>query len=83
MTVYYENAALINKFLNETETSLSVTVDDPTGANGYTFYMPRIKYNGASVPVSNMQSRFIELPFVALKSASAGYNLRLTRTSGT
>jgi hypothetical protein len=83
MTVYYEDAALINKFLNETETSLSVTVDDPTGANGYTFYMPRIKYNGASVPVSNMQSRFIELPFVALKSASAGYNLRLTRTSGT
>jgi hypothetical protein len=83
MTVYYEDAALINKFLNETETSLSVTVDDPTGANGYTFYMPRIKYNGAPVPVANMQSRFIELPFVALKSASAGYNLRLTRTSGT
>jgi hypothetical protein len=83
MTVYYEDATLINKFLNETETSLSVTVDDPTGANGYTFYMPRIKYNGASVPVANMQSRFIELPFVALKSASAGYSLRLTRTSGT
>jgi hypothetical protein len=83
MTVYYEDAALINKFLNETETSLSVTVDDPTGANGYTFYMPRIKYNGAAVPVANMTSRFIELPFVALKSASAGYNLRLTRTSGT
>jgi hypothetical protein len=84
MTVYYEDAALINKFLNETETSLSVTVDDPTGANGYTFYMPRVKCNGASVPVANMQSRFIELPFVALKgTGGSGYSLRLTRTSGT
>jgi hypothetical protein len=83
MTVYYEDATLINKFLNETETSLSITVDDPTGGNGYTFYMPRIKYNGATVPVANMQSRLIELPFVALKDLSAGYSLRLTRTSGT
>lgn len=84
MTVYYEDAALINKFLNETETSLSVTVDDPTGANGYTFYFPRIKYNGANVPVANMQSRMIELPFVALKgTGGTPFSLRCTRTSGT
>jgi hypothetical protein len=30
-----------------------------------------------------MQSRMIELPFVALKDTGAGYSLRLTRTSGT
>lgn len=83
LTVYYEDAALINKFLNETETELSVTVDDPTGTNGYTFYFPRIKYNGANVPVANMQSRFIELPFVALRDPTTGTSLRLTRTSGT
>lgn len=83
ITVYYEDATLINKFLNETESVLSITVDDPTGANGYTFYLPRVKYNGAPVPVANMQSRFITLPFVALKDSSAGYSLRLTRTSGT
>jgi hypothetical protein len=84
MTVYYEDDALIDKFLDETETSLSVTVDDPTGSNGYTFYMPRVKYNGANVPVANMQSRMIELPFVALKgSGGNAYSLRVTRTSGT
>ena len=83
ITAYYEDAALINKFINETESELSITVDDPTGANGYTFYMPRIKYNGATVPVANSQGRMIELPFFALKDASAGYSLRLTRTSGT
>ncbi len=81
MTVYYEDATLIDKFLNETESSLTVAVDDPTGTNDYTFYFPRIKYNGAAVPVANMQSRFIELPFVALKDAAAGYSLRLTRPS--
>jgi hypothetical protein len=84
MTVYYEDATLINKFLNETETSLSVTVDDPTGSNGYTFFFPRIKYNGASVPVANPQSRFIEIPFVALKGTGGNpFSLRLTRTTGT
>ena len=83
LTAYYEDDALIDKFLAETETELSVTVDDPTGANGYTFYMPRVKFNGAAVPVANMQSRLVEIPFVALKDTSAGYSLRLTRTSGT
>jgi hypothetical protein len=83
MTVYYEDETFIDKFLNETESVLSVTVDDPTGTNGYTFYFPRIKYNGAAVPVANMQSRMIELPFVALKDDVTGYSLRLTRTSGT
>jgi hypothetical protein len=79
MTVYYKDAALINKFINETESSLSVTVDSPSGADDYTFYFPRIKYNGASVPVANMQSRMIELPFVALRDSVTGYALRLTR----
>lgn len=81
LTAHYEDATLINKFLNETESVLSVSVDDPTGLNQYTFYMPRIKYNGNSVPVANMQSRLIELPFVALKDSVTGYSLRLTRTA--
>lgn len=83
MTVHYENETLINKFLNEVPSSLSVTVDDPTQTNGYTFMFPRVKYNGASVPVANPQSRFIELPFIALFSSSAQTNLKIIRTSGT
>jgi len=30
ITAYFEDDALINRFLNETETELSVSVDDPT-----------------------------------------------------
>lgn len=81
MTVYYEDETLINKFLNETESAIEVSVDDPTGSNSYTFLFPRVKYNGASVPVQNPQSRLITLPFVALYDATEGTNIKLTRTS--
>ena len=81
MTVYYENETLINKFLNETESELQVEVDDPTGSNPYTFYFPRVKYNGADVPLANPQSRIITLPFVSLYDGTEGSNLTLTRTS--
>ena len=81
MTVYYENADLINKFLNETESSIEVTVDDPTGSSDYTFLFPRVKYNGASVPLANPQSRLITLPFVALYDSTEATNIKLTRTA--
>lgn len=81
MTVYYEDATLINKFINETESTIEVSVDDPTGLNPYTFLFPRVKYNGASVPLSNPQSRLITLPFVALYDSTEATNLKITRTS--
>lgn len=81
MTVYYEDQTLINKFLNETESSIEVSIDDPTGANPYTFLFPRVKYNGASVPLQNPQSRLITLPFVALYDTVENTNLKMTRTS--
>lgn len=80
MTVYYEDATLINKFLNETESTIQVSVDDPTGASDYTFLFPRVKYNGASVPLANPQSRLITLPFVALYDSVENTNLKLTRS---
>ena len=80
MTVYYEDQTLINKFLNETESSIEVSIDDPTGANPYTFLFPRVKYNGASVPLQNPQSRLITLPFVALYDTVENTNLKMTRT---
>jgi hypothetical protein len=80
ITVYYEDETLINKFLNETESSILVSVDDPTGGNAYTFEFPRVKYNGASVPLQNPQSRLITLPFVSLYDSTEGTNLKLTRS---
>jgi hypothetical protein len=81
MTLYYQDAVLIAKFLAETESSLSVVMDDRVAGKNYTFLMPRIKINGAAVPVGNPQSRLITVPFVALKDSSTGTQLRITRTT--
>jgi len=80
LTVYYESAALISKFLDETESELQVSVASPGGSDAYTFYLPRIKYNGADAPLANPQSRFITLPFVSLYDATEGSNLVITRS---
>jgi hypothetical protein len=81
MTIYYEDETIINKFLNETESALEVSVDDPTGSNAYTFLFPRVKYNGAAVPLQNAQSRLITVPFVALYDTTEVTNLKLTRST--
>ena len=81
MTIYYQDAALITKFLAETESSLSIVLDDRVAGKTYTLLMPRIKINGAAVPVANPQSRLMTVPFVALKDSVTGTQLRITRTT--
>ena len=78
--VFYQDAVLINKFLNETESSLQIVLDDRVAGLGYTLLMPRIKINGAAVPVGSPASRLITLPFVALRDSTTGTQLRITRT---
>jgi hypothetical protein len=81
ITAYFEDTALINRFLNETETELTVSVNDPTGTNAYTFDFPRIKINSADVPVDGPTSRIITMSFVALYNATELSNLVITRTA--
>jgi hypothetical protein len=80
LTAYFEDAALITRFLNETETELSVSVDDPTGSNEYTFLFPRVKINSADVGVDGPNSRTISMSFVALYDSTQGTNLKITRS---
>ena len=79
MTAYFEDASLINRFLNETETEIEVSVDDPTGANSYTFSFPRVKINSADVGVDGPTSRMISMSFVALYDTTEATNLKITR----
>lgn len=79
LTAYFEDADLMNRFLNETETEMTVSVDDPTGGNAYTFEFPRIKVNGADIPVDNPQSRTVTMPFVAIYDSTAGTNFMIKR----
>jgi hypothetical protein len=79
LTAYFEDATLINRFLNETETEIEVSVDDPTGVNSYVFTFPRVKINSADVGVDGPTSRMISMSFVALYDATEGTNLKITR----
>ena len=80
ITAYFDDATLVNRFLNETQTALEVSVDDPTGSSDYTFLFPRVKINGADVPVDGPTSRIITLPFVALFDTATNSNIQLTRS---
>ena len=79
ITAYFEDATLINRFINETATGLQVEVDDPSAGSGYTWLFPRIKINGADVPVDNPSSRIITMPFVALYDTTTSTNLRIKK----
>ena len=81
LTAYFEDATLINRFLNETETEIEVSVDDPTGNNSYTFQFPKVKINSADVGVDGPTSRMISLSFVALYDTTELTNLKITRPS--
>ena len=79
LTAYFEDASLINRFLNETETEIEVSVNDPTGSNAYTFQFPKVKINSADVGVDGPTSRMVNMSFVALFDATEATNLKITR----
>jgi len=79
ITTYFEDADILNRFLDETESELIVSVNDPTGSNTYTFGFPRIKVNGADVPVEGDGPRIITLPFVALYDTTEDTNFYIER----
>ena len=79
LTAYFEDAALINRFLNETETALEVSVGD--GTNDLTFLFPRIKVNSADVGVDGPTSRIVNISFVALRDSTEASNLTITRSA--
>lgn len=81
LTAFFKDDDLINRFINETESELKVSVDDPTGANPYTFNFPRIKVNSADTGVDGPGQRLITMSFVALYDDTEDTNFIVTRTT--
>ena len=80
ITAFFDNADLLEKFLDETESSMVINLIDPEG-NSYEFNLPRIKYNGGQPDVSGEGSITITLPIQALYDVAEGSQLTITRTS--
>ena len=70
LSMRYKDAAMINRFLNETETAISASFNDPSGGNEYKFLFPRCKLMAADIPVDGPASRIITIPFKALRDTT-------------
>lgn len=70
-TVLFENATLYNKFINETESAMVITLTD--GATGtMTFNLPKIKYGTGNFQIPKEGPITLQMEFQALYDETAG-----------
>ena len=79
VTVFFEDADMLLKFINETESSMAFTLPDGAG-NKYTFTVPRLKYSGGQPDVGGEGPITLAMPFQALRDAVSGSNIIIKRT---
>jgi len=77
ITAYFEAAALLEKFVNETSSSLQFELGDLV--NKYTFLIPNLKYTGGQPDIQGEGPVLLTMPFQAIYSASEGSQIKITR----
>ena len=78
VSAYFENSTLVNKFLNETDSSVVFSLPDGAG-NMLRVTIPRIKYTGGQPDVSGEGPIILSMPFQALLDPAEGSNIRIER----
>jgi hypothetical protein len=78
VTVFFENSALLEKFINETESSIAFDTPDTAG-NIYTWTIPRLKFNGGQPDVKGDGPITLGIPFQALLDSVTSTNLSIER----
>lgn len=81
VSAYFADLNLLEKFINETESKISVVLGPEEGPS-YTITLPRIKYTGGSNAVGNEGAIQLDMPFQALYDSSTRTNITITRTPG-
>lgn len=79
ITAYFENSALVEKFVNETESSITFSLPDAAG-NLQKIRIPRIKYTGGQPDVAGEGPVTLTMPFQALLDTSEATNILFERT---
>jgi len=80
ITAYFENTDLMNKFINETATSLEFDLVSEAG-DTLKFTLPNVKYGSGQPDVSGDGSVTISLDFQALYDAATLSNIIIERTA--
>lgn len=79
VSAFFENSTLLDKFINETESSIDFTLTDTAG-NAYFFDLPRIKYSTGQPDVADEGPVTITFDFQSLLNASDSTNMIINRT---
>lgn len=79
VTAFFEDSRLVDKFINEEDSSIKFTLPDAEG-NLMTFVIPRLKYTGGQPDVDGEGSITLSLPFQALLDSTTGSNFFIQRT---
>lgn len=78
LTVYFEDSSMVEKFVNETTSSLVFYLGDLAG-NKYRVTLPRLKYTGGQPDVSGQASITLAMPIQALLDSVTGTNIMVER----
>lgn len=81
LTAFFANQTLLDKFINETESSLDVLLQDPNGTDFHRIRLPRIKYTGGSLDNPTEGPVTLTLPFTALLDSAASTSLIYQRSN--
>lgn len=80
LELYFADATYLNKFINNTASTLSVRVSASTSGIGYVFTFPNIKYTDGATPTPGAnQDVTLSLPFQALRDSTTGYQILVDR----
>lgn len=81
ITCYYESAAMLDKFLSDSASSLSIQLSN--GTDTFTLDLPNIRYTGGRVPVKDDGPITINMPFQAIYDGTTNGAAKLTRNPTT
>ena len=82
LTALFPDAALLNKFLDETETSLRFALQDPAG-NEMNIYFPSVLYTGAERAPSGDDVVQQNMPWQAFRNTTRGTSVEISMTPDT
>lgn len=79
LTKYFETAALLNKFLNNTTSSIATIVEDEAG-NAYIIDLPNVEFTAGQRVAGGLDSDVVaEMEYTAYKHATEAITIRIVR----
>lgn len=81
MTAFFQDRAMLDLFIKETPSSLSLTIGDGV-SKSYTFTVPRLIYTGADNPASGEGPITLSMPWSAILDPAEGTSFIITRIPG-